>query len=316
MDHCVIGIDVGGTQMKAGLFNVRGELLRRETLETQQSLDEQEFFARATALASSLRAASAGIAAVGIGLAGVLNRQRTTLIQSPNLPRLHDVPVAQVLAAALGLPVLLDNDANCAALGELWQGAGQGLKNFLLVTLGTGVGAGLVLDGSLWRGDEGKAGEFGHMVVNAAGVQCGCGKQGCLETRCSGSAIVRMAREALEAGRPSSLADMISSGPDDLTPEAVYHAARQGDQLSREIYRAAADYLAIGLANVNNLLDIHTFIVGGGVGRALDLIEPDLLAGIRSRVYPLSRSKIRILPSVLGNDAGIYGAGYLAISPG
>lgn len=315
MDQCVIGIDVGGTQMKAGLFDARGELLCRETLETQISLDEQEFFARATVLVSSLRTAATGIKAVGIGLAGVLNQQRTTLIQSPNLPRLHDVPVAQVLAAALGLPVLLDNDANCAALGELWQGAGQGLKNFLFVTLGTGVGAGLVLDGSLWRGDEGKAGEFGHMVVNAAGVPCGCGKQGCLETHCSGSAIVRMAREALAAGRPSALAGIVCSHPEALTPEAVYYAAREGDELSRAVYRAAAEYLAIGLANVNNLLDIHAFIVGGGVGRALDLFEPDLLAGIRSRVYPLSREKIRILPSALGSDAGIYGAGYLALSP-
>jgi len=300
--------------MKAGLFNARGELLRRETLETLQSLDESDFFAKAAALANSLRAA--GVTAVGIGLAGVLDRQRTTLVQSPNLPRLHNVPVAQTLAAELGLPVMLDNDANCAALGELWQGAAQGLQSFLLVTLGTGVGAGLVLNGSLWRGDEGKAGEFGHMVIDSGGPPCGCGKQGCLETRCSGSAVVRMFREALAAGRPSALASAPGAGLDDLTPEAIYHAARQGDGLSRDVYRAAADALAIGLANVNNLLDIHTFMVGGGVGRALDLMEPDLLAGIRRRVYPLSRPRIKILPSLLGNDAGIYGAGYLALSPG
>jgi glucokinase len=263
-------------------------------------------------LARHLSSASIAPSAVGIGIAGVLDSRRTTLLESPNLPQLHNAPLKELLESELRIPVLLENDANCGALGELWAGAGRALDNFLFFTIGTGIGAGLILNGRLWSGENGKAGEFGHVIVNPSGAQCACGRHGCLEAHASGSAITRLAREGLAQGRQTSLQSLLHDRPDAVTPESVYHEAVKGDRFCLDIFHEAARFLAIGIANVNNLLDIHSFIIGGGVSKALHLVEGYLLNETRQRVFGVSKERIHVSLTKLGNDAGIYGAGYVA----
>lgn len=311
MDNYFIGIDVGGTMIKGALFDSRGKLIKKDSVATQANKEER-FFENIVSLIHLLQKGKGHVAALGIGLPGVLDKERETLIESPNLPNLHNVQIKKRLTTALDIPVFFENDANIAALGELWTGAGKGLTNFLLCTLGTGIGSGLILNGNLWTGEEGKAGEFGHMIVNPDGARCACGKRGCLEAHSSGTAITRMAKEALKSNRPSSLLNLYKGKPETLTPKIIYNEAKKGDALCLEIYMEAARYLAIGISSVNNLLDLHYFIVGGGVSKAFDIFENFLLQEIRKRVFTVSKDKIRILVSKLGNDAGIFGAGYLA----
>jgi len=312
MNTTYIGIDVGGTMIKGGLFDGKGALVKKESVPTHADKGKDAFLENAASLVKSLQGHGEEVAAVGIGIAGVLDKKRTTLVESPNLPLLNSFPLKSLLEDRLHIPVFLENDANCAALGELWAGAGRGHDNFLLFTLGTGIGSGLILGGRLWTGEEGKAGEFGHMVVHPHGAQCLCGKRGCLEAHSSGTAVIRMARQALASGKASSLVRAFENNPGAITPESVYEEALKGDALCLDIYLEASLFLAVGISNINNVLDIHTFIVGGGVSSAFHLFEDNLLKEIKSRVFAASRDKITVFMSTLGNDAGIYGGGCLA----
>ncbi len=298
--------------IKGALFDSQATLLHKDSVETHAEKGETELIDSLVTLVNLLQKENTQSASIGIGIAGVIDSKKTTLLESPNLPHLHNFQLKKLLEAELHIPVFLENDANCAALGELWSGAGKGLENFLFFTLGTGIGSGLILNGSLWSGEQSKAGEFGHLIVQPNGAQCGCGNTGCLEAHASGTAIIRMAREALSAGRYSSLKSIYDDNPDLLTPETIYLEAKKGDALSLEVYHEAARYLAIGIADVNYLLDIHHFIVGGGVSKGFDIMRDIVLAQACERVFTVSSDKIRIHLSRLGNDAGIFGAGYLA----
>jgi glucokinase len=249
---------------------------------------------------------------MGVGIAGVIDQAREVLVESPNLPLLKNLFLKRKLEAVLGIPVFLENDANIAALGELWVGEGKGMDNFLLITLGTGIGSGLILNGELWTGEIGKGGEFGHVIVNPDGPYCACGNQGCLEAHSSGSAMVRIAKEALKQGRASSLQGLYQEDPQAVTPKAIYTEAKNGDALSLEIFQEAGRFLGIAIAGVNNLLDIHTFIIGGGVSKAAEIFEAGMIETVKKNVFASSRDKISVSLSKLGNDAGIFGAGYLA----
>lgn len=314
MTKHVIGIDVGGTMIKGALFDSRGALIKKNSVPTRAEQGKDAFIENTATLIAALSSQDTKVSAIGLGIAGVIDKKRTTLYESPNLPLLKNFPVKKLLESAVSIPVFLENDANCAALGELWAGAGKGLDNFLFFTLGTGIGSGLICNGRLWAGEQGKAGEFGHMIVSPDGAQCACGKRGCLEAHASGSAITRMAKDALASGTASSLQALSAKSPETLTPEIIYREALSGDALCLEVYRTAARFLSIGISNVNNLLDIHTFIVGGGVSKAFHLVEDYFLDETRKRIFGGSRDKIKISVSLLGNDAGVYGGGYLASS--
>ena len=312
MNDYIVGIDIGGTMIKGASFDTGGGLLRKEETSTQAEKGPEKLIENIVSLAHLLQTGNDKTSAMGIGIAGVLNKDRTVLLESPNLPLINNLPLKKLLESELNIPVFLENDANVAALGELWAGDGKGLDNFLLLTLGTGIGSGLILGGSLWTGETGKAGEFGHVIVNPQGAQCGCGKKGCLEAHSSGSAMTRMAREALAKGRDSSLQNLYKDNPDALTPKAIYTEAKNGDALCLDIFQEAARFLAIAISDVNNLLDIHNFIIGGGVSKAYHIFEGGLRGEVEKKVFNVSRDKIRITISKLGNDAGVFGAGYLA----
>ncbi len=281
MSSYVIGIDIGGTMIKGGLFNEESKLIKKYETGSHPEKDSEGFIENTITFINSIKDEHKNVSALGIGIAGLLNRTREILIESPNLPALKNIPLKSHFESILKIPVFIENDANIAALGELSTGEGRDVDNFLLMTLGTGLGSGLILDGKLCTGETGKGGEFGHMIVQPEGKLCGCGKKGCLEAYCSGSAMTRMAKEALKAGKPSSLLEIYNNDPSSLTPKAIYLEAGNDDALSHEIFKEAAKYLAIGISNVNNLLDIHTFIIGGGVSKASHIFKVGLIEEIK-----------------------------------
>ncbi len=313
MSSYVIGIDIGGTMIKGGLFNEQGKLIKKYETKSHPEKNADGFIENTVKFIESIKAEHDNISALGVGIAGLLNNTREIMIESPNLPSLKSIPLKSRFESALKLPVLIENDANIAALGELSAGEGRNIDSFLLMTLGTGLGSGLILNGKLCTGETGKGGEFGHMIVQPEGNLCGCGKKGCLEAYCSGSAMIRMAKEALKAGKKSTLLEIYNNDPSAITPKAIYQEAGKDDRVSQEIFKEAAKHLAIGISNVNNLLDIHTFIIGGGVSKAYHLFQVGLLEEVKKNVFDISKDKIEVLISKLGNDAGILGAGYLAM---
>jgi glucokinase len=299
--------------IKGALLNKDGELIEKYETESHPENDSGAFIANIITFVKNIRKTNEKIISLGIGVAGLLNNTREILIESPNLPKLKNVHLKSELEASLNLPVFIENDANVAALGELYVGEGQSLENFLLMTLGTGLGSGLILNGQLFVGETGKGGEFGHTIIQPGGKPCSCGKSGCLEAYCSGSAMVNMAKEALISNRDSALLEMYLKNPSSLTPKSIYTEAEKNDALCIEIFKETTKYLAIGISNVNNLLDIHNFIIGGGVSKASHIFKHGLLDEVKQNVFNISKNKIRIMISTLGNDAGILGAGWLAI---
>jgi len=296
-----VGIDLGGTAIKAGASSASGEVLERRSAPVELSAGAPALLDRMAQIARDLGAQGA----VGLGSPGLLDRARGAVLEAPNLPFLAGFPLCQELGRRLGLPaqaVILENDANAAALGEHWLGAGRGESDLCLVTLGTGVGGGLVLSGELFAGPGGMAGEIGHVVIDPGGPECGCGSRGCLETLASASAA---RRRAAARGLPRV-------NPGDL--ELLAGAGRGSPGPERELLFEIGADLGRGLAVVLTLLDVRLFVVGGGFGAALDLLEPGIRAGLAERSYGERVEGVRIVPARLGADAGWLGAARLALS--
>jgi glucokinase len=292
-----VGIDLGGTAIKAGAISEAGAILERRTSPVDAAEGAGKLLDRIADLAKELKAGSA----LGLGSPGVFDRARGTILEAPNLHFLEDIPICDEIARRLRLPadaVRLENDANVAAIGEQWIGAARGEQDLLLVTLGTGVGGGLVLGGKLFSGPGGMAGEIGHVVVDPNGRVCGCGARGCLETLASATAARRRARER-------GLAE-------DL--ERLAETARRAAGPERELFLDVGTDLGRGLAVALTLLDVRLFVVGGGFGAALDLLEPGIRAGIAERSYGRRVDDLRIVAAALGPDAGWIGAARLALS--
>jgi glucokinase len=302
-----IGIDVGGTKILAVLRDDAGEVLgerRTPTPPTGEGL--------LTALVEVVAGLGCGAAAVGVGLPGLVDREGT-LRFAPNLPGVVELPVGRRLAEATALPVRVDNDATCALWAEHQLGAGQGSSDVVLVTLGTGIGGGLVLDGRLLRGAHGFAGEIGHMVVDFDGVACPCGRRGCWERYASGSALGRLGREAAEAGRAPGLVELAGGDPARIRGEHCTAAAVAGDPGARAVVTAFAGWFALGLANLVHVLDVRRTIVGGGLVEAGDVLLDPIRAAFAERlVAPDHRPPVEIVPARLGSDAGAVGAALLA----
>jgi len=240
---------------------------------------------------------------VGIGAPGLV--ENGVVRCSPNLPGWNDVSLQRILGEALALPVILENDANAVAYGEKSTGAGRGLNSLICITLGTGVGGGLILDGKIWRGAFGMAGEVGHMVIEPEGNPCSCGNRGCLETYASATGIVRMAKEAV--GRGDAGWDVST-----LTTEVLDEAARRGDKTAIRIFSEAGRSLGIGVASLLHILNPEAIIIGGGVVKAWELFYPSMAEEINRRCFREITERTKIIPASLGDDAGMLGAARLA----
>jgi glucokinase len=251
-------------------------------------------------------------ATIGVGVPGLVDRAGT-LHMGPHLRRMHDVPLARLLHERSGLPTVVDNDANCHAVGELLGGAARGATEALMITLGTGIGAGIITGGELLRGANGFAGEPGHMIVDPNGPPCPCGKRGCWERFASGTGLGRLARDAASAGHLDAAVALAGGDPEAVRGEHVTASARTGDAESLTVLDELAQWIALGLANLVNVLDPGIIVIGGGLVDAADLLLPDVRARFAELVMAgEQRPELPIVPAALGERAGAIGAALLA----
>ncbi|MCX6374658.1 MAG: ROK family protein, partial [Armatimonadetes bacterium] len=251
------------------------------------------------------------ITSVGIGCGGPLDRERGIILTAPNLPGWDNLDLAGYFNKAFGAPVFIDNDVNLMALGEARDGAGVGVDHIAYFNIGTGVGGGIVIGGKLYRGC-GNAAEFGHQIILPDGPSCLCGKRGCLESLVSGTSIARRAKEYL-ADHPRSSILKLAGSLDNVTAEVVARAAFDGDDLAQRIWRETGEYLGLGVANVVNILNPRMLIIGGGVAQVGDLLLDPVRRTVRERAMTQLADDVRIVPGILGDQAGIIGAVHLAL---
>jgi glucokinase len=315
-----IGIDIGGTKIAGGLVDGEGTILdraRRDTPARSQQGIVDSIVAVIADLDAIARAEGLGpVEAVGLGAAGLVDETRQIVRFAPNLDWVEE-PLGPAVAAGCGLPVVVENDANAAAWGEFRFGAGRGTHDLVAVTVGTGIGGGIVHDDRLVRGSYGMAAEFGHLVRVQDGRLCGCGKRGCWEQYASGNALLRKARDlaADRRGEAHLLLGLGDGTPEGVTGMHVTQAAREGDPVALEAFRRIGTWLGTGLADVAALLDPAVFVIGGGVSEAGELLlSPAREAFTSTLVAGGHRPHARIVSAVLGNDAGMIGAADLARS--
>lgn len=302
-----VGVDVGGTKVLAGVVDEDGTVRRTARRDTPGRTVDATHVEDALTEAVMAVADGAPVAGVGVAAAGFVDAAGERVMFAPHLPW-RDDPVRERLSRRWGVPVLLDNDANCAVVAECEHGAARGARSVVMVTLGTGIGGGLVVDGRLVRGHGGMAGEFGHMQVVPDGLVCECGGRGCWEQYSSGNALVRVARARL-GSQPSVLEEACGGNPARLTGPMVTEAAEQGDLVARSAFASVGDWLGVGLANLVAALDPECIVVGGGVAAAGDrLLEPARRALASSLVGASHREVPPVRAAALGPLAGLVGA--------
>lgn len=310
----VLAIDIGGTKMRGALVSRTGEVLNRGEIPTRAADGEPAAMKRLADLLCGMNAELMGVHPVGIGMAiaGTVDPETGLFYKPPNLPTWHDTTPSLDLGAHLGLPAWVYNDASLAAFGEYVFGIGSGTESFAMITLGTGIGGGLVLNGQLYGGHRGYAGEIGHLVVDSTGPQCACGGRGCLEMMASGTAMSRIARDRLVAGEPSLVRELVRGDLTKIQAEILVQAEGEGDRLAGDVLRVAADYMGIGVATIRSALDPELIAIGGGVSRNLHIFFPRLVASATAHAMNVDKTLCPIVPTVLGDDAGLLGAAAMA----
>lgn len=310
MADVLLGIDLGGTRIKTAAVTTEREILARDVRSTpaQEGVD-----AVADAMANSARAAlkSAGAdnaLAAGIGAPGPMNWQTGVVYSPPNLKGWKDVPLADLMRERLDIPCFVDNDANLACYGEFWKGAGRGVDCMCMLTLGTGVGGGIIVFGRLLRGIDGTAAEIGHMTVQRDGRQCGCGAKGCLEQYGSVTGMVKTAHEGLEAGEDSTLRNVWDGDPTRITGRMISEEAAKGDAFARWVVQETGDWLGVGISSLINLLNPEKVVLGGGMIQAGDLLFDAVRKRARADSFDVPGDRAQVVPAELGDDAGVTGA--------
>jgi glucokinase len=305
----VFAVDLGGTHLRVALVDDTGKILQQLKQETPKGDSAEAVVDALVSAAQKWDSDRSSIVAASIMVPGAVDSEKAVVIQAPNLPSLVNVGLKAELEQRLGWPVLLENDANAAAVGEMWLGAARGCRDVISVTLGTGVGGGVILDGRLWRGAHGSAGEIGHTTVDPfSGLKCKCGNTGCLELFASATAIVRMTRE-----NSSSFPESVLQS-DELSAVQVYEAGRNGDELALTVFRKFGMYLGIGLANLMNLIDPQIIVLSGGAVNGWDLFAPEMYRQVGERAFRATAQQVRIARAECGDNAGLLGAARLAFS--
>ncbi|MGA9304294.1 MAG: ROK family protein [Candidatus Sulfotelmatobacter sp.] len=337
-----IGVDLGGTNLRIAAVSASGEMLEKVTLGTKLALGRDhvidEMCSAIQRLSTKYKATGEFLGA-GIGVPGLIDLQTGMMRKAVNLQGWENYPARAEIERRLSARVVLENDARVAALGEQWLGAARGVPNMAMLTLGTGIGGGIVLGGKIWHGLNGMAGEFGHVTVEPEGYPCACGNRGCSERYASASALLRMAREAVASGQAPSLAGAASADAE-FGAKSIYSLALQGDESARRIFRNFGRYLGVLLADLVNVLNLEMYVIGGGASSAWDAFAPTMFEELRQRsiVYAAtapsdpsrgdssgkeegasaqtaSRSgqETIITRAVLGSDAGLYGAARISM---
>lgn len=311
-DKYAIGVDLGGTNIKIGIVSQKGKLVKKASLNTLALGGPESVIGQIKkGVKGILQKNKFKIQGIGIGAPGVVSTKKGTVENPPNLPGWEKVNLGKILEKEFKIHVHVENDANVAAIGEMIFGAGKKLDSFIMITLGTGVGAGVIFNGKLFRGETGAAGEIGHMSINYNGIKCNCGSYGCIETYIGNNYIIKKVAGELENHKNSGIWKLINKDLSLLTPLIIHQAAMQGDEYSISVIKDLGLYLGTGLASAANALDVGTFIIGGGVAGFGDLLLNSVYEVTKDRVLkPLSK-RIKILPAKLKNDAGIKGASAL-----
>jgi len=310
----VLGIDIGGTNLVVGSVAEDGTRIVATASEpTQAEAGAKDVLERLVGLAERAIAATrkeipgAEILGVGVGAPGPLDTKRGIVLLSPNLGWVN-LPLRQIIHDRLGLPATLDNDANCAVLGEWWVGAARGARNAIGITIGTGIGGGLILDGKLYHGASDVAGEIGHTTIDTEGRRCKCGNYGCLEAYASGPNIALRAVEEIAAGAVSRLPSLVGGDLSKVTAQTVYQAAQDGDDLALEVVNDTARFLGVGIGNLLNVFNPEAVVVCGGVTLAGDHLFVPLRREVARRAFKPAVTACRIVPGELAGTAGVYGA--------
>lgn len=294
-----IGVDLGGTNLRAAAVSSDGEIFEKIAGHTDLKAGRDAVIDDMVDSINELKmqCGTRSLVGVGIGVPGFILMREGIIVGSNNLVEFEGFPVRDAIEARLGTRIFLENDANAAALGEKWAGAGKNVQNLILFTLGTGIGGGIIVDGRVLHGNVGMAGEFGHITVIPNGNPCGCGNRGCLEKHASATAIIGMAR-LLQLG-------------DDLTAHEVYLLAKAGNEKAKEIFRTMGEALGIALASLINIFEFPLYLLSGGPLGAWDEFAPSMFAEVARRSFTYRNAKSRIEKALLGSEAGLIGAAYL-----
>lgn len=315
MSDMVIGIDIGGTNLRGALVDSEGNIHKRIEIlsEADKGIDKL-----IDNLANFIADISKGenVTNIGVGIPGIIDSKDGIITEAPNITNVDNYPLRSVLEEKLGtdLNIVIENDANSAAVGEWWIGASKDVNSMIMLTMGTGVGGGIVLDDKLWTGADGMAGEIGHITIYPDGALCNCGNYGCLESYASATAIRRMVKEGLEdMGLNTVLRQTTKNVEIEDIPKVVAEAANTRDEFSLNIWKQVGTALGIGIASLVNLLNIEMVVIGGGVSNAWDLFIDITSEEAHKRAFRAPMERVKIKRGLLVDDAGILGAVYLAL---
>jgi len=313
----VLAIDLGGTKIMTALVSASGRVLARERRLTLADKGPEAVIDRLfSALDDILRLENitpAQLGGISVAAAGAVDLKRGLVTSSPHLPGWRDVPLKDMVKKRYGVATFLLNDASAAALGEHRFGVGRGVKNLVLLTIGTGIGGGIIIDGRLYHGSSGSAGEIGHMTIDVNGADCTCGHTGCLETFVSGPAIADETKRRINRGEKSSLVELAGGKIAEITAEEVGAAAQGGDSLAQSVIAEVGACLGVGLKNVVNIFNPEMIIIGGSVARLGDLLLDPARQVVKETAFPLAARAVRIVPARLGDEAGVRGAAAFAL---
>jgi glucokinase len=312
----VVAVDLGGSKIAVAIISDDYRMLARERRPTlaEEGVDSviNRVISSVRQIINSGNISLSQLGGISLAAAGAIDSQRRIITLSPNLPGWRDIPLGSIIEERLGIRTWLLNDANAAALGEHHLGAGRGVDNLIYLTIGTGIGGAIIIDGKLYTGACGSAGEIGHMTIEVNGPRCDCGNFGCLEALASGRAIAREAKNRLSAGGRSSLTEAVAGKVEDITAKEVATAAQQGDALANDVIKHIATYLGVGMVNLVNIFNPEMIVVGGGVASMGGLLLEPARQVVKERAFPVSAAAVRIVTTELGNDAGLLGAAHFA----
>lgn len=315
MEKWLLGVDLGGTSTKLAFINLYGEIIHKWEIKTDVSENGVRITTNIAktvdAKLAELDESKSRILGIGMGAPGPVRFTDGSVYEAINLGW-RNYPLKDLLEVETSLTAVIDNDANIAALGEMWKGAGQGAKDLVCITLGTGVGGGVIANGQMLHGKNGAAGEIGHItVVTENGATCNCGKNGCLETVASATGIVRLAKEELSRTKKTSLLQQKLNTGQPLSAKIVFECAKEEDPLSKEIIEKVSFYLGLALSHIGNVLNPEKIVIGGGVSKAGDLLINPVRETFEKYAFKRVLKSTKILPATLGNDAGVIGAAWL-----
>jgi glucokinase len=317
MKVVAVGVDIGGTSVKLGIVDTKGKILMRDNFSTKELKGRaammDKLVERVKFLTKEARSRGMKVKGVGVGAPGPIEVEKGFVYTFPNIPGWNNTPFKAILEKKLKMPVRIDNDANAMALGESMFGAGKGARSVVALTLGTGIGGGIVLDGKLFHGRTYSAAEIGHMTINEDGPLCGCGNRGCVETYVGNGYFSDEVKRRLKAGAKSILSKWIKEGKT-VTPLLVKQAAWKGDKFALKMWEDTGSHLATALAALANILNPDRFVIGGGVAQQAEVLFRPLMRSFKRKAFPIAVRSVKVMPAKLGAEAGLIGAAALILA--